>query len=122
MTTFKRGDGVVFVRSARTYTIGEASREYQDITVGMVTSVTRDGQIKAFRHGAWGSVVKLGTSQQRHALAYVLPKDEIDVAGVLDYCANRPWSHAPEHKGMPFRSLDEVKAELRQFKNDAATV
>lgn len=116
MTTFKRGDGVVFVRTAHRHVIGQPTEEYQDITVGMVTSVTRAGQIKAYRHAAWGRVVRLDTSLQRHALAYVLPKDEIDVAGVLDYCANRPWSHAPEHKGMPFHSLDEVKAELRQFK------
>lgn len=120
MTTFSRGDGVVFVRTARDYVIGQPSTERLDITVGMVTSVTRDGKIKAYQCATWSTVVKLHKGSLEHsATQYVLPKSEIDVAGVLDYCANRPWSHSPEHKGMPFHSLEEVKAELRQFKKES---
>jgi hypothetical protein len=119
MTVFKRGDGVVFVREATDYVIGRPSVKRDDIRVCRVTSVTRDGQIKAFVDLSWSSEtpVKLANTTYRYATAYILPADEIDIAGVATYCAARPWSHDPRHVGMPFGSLDEVKQELRQFKH-----
>jgi hypothetical protein len=118
MTVFKRGDGVVFVREATDYVIGQPSVKRADIQVGRVTSVTRDGQIKAFVDLSWSSEtpVKLANTTYRYATAYILPADEIDIAGVAAYCAARPWSHDPSHTGMPFHSLAEIKQELRQFK------
>lgn len=119
---FKRGDGVVFVRRTRDYVIGQPSTERDEITVGVVTSVTRDGRIKAYRDASHASVapVKFEQSGNRYAASYVLPRDEVDMDGVADYCAARPWSHAPEHTGMPFHSLAEVRAELKQFKRKKA--
>lgn len=117
MTTFRRGDGIVFVRSERTNVIGEPGRDRLDITVGLVTSVTRDGKVKAYRHASWCTDVKLHNGSLEHrATQYVLPAATMDMVAVMDYCANRPWSHAPEHLGAPFQSLDDVKTELRQFK------
>jgi hypothetical protein len=117
MTTFKRGDGVVFVRTVRDYVIGEPSRERLDITVGLVTSVTRDGKVKAYRHAGWRTDVKLHKGSLEHsATQYVLPANEVDMSAIMDYCANRPWNHAPQHLGAPFQTMDDVKTELRQFK------
>ena len=116
---FKRGDGVVFVRQAHTMMIGQPSTEHTEITVARVTSVTREGQIKAFVNLSWSSETptKIDNSVYRYGTEkYRLPADEIDIASVATYCANRPWSHNPVHKGMPFHSLDEVRTELKQFK------
>jgi hypothetical protein len=118
MTVFRRGDGVVFVREATDYVIGQPSVKRADIRVGRVPSVTREGQIKAYVDLSWSSdtAIKLANTAYRYAIAYILPADEIDISGVAAYCAARPWSHDSRHVGMPFGSLDEVKQELRQFK------
>jgi hypothetical protein len=111
VTVFRRGDGVVFVREATDYVIGQPSVTRADIRVGRVTSVTREGQIKAYVDLAYTSdtAVKLANAVYRYATAYIVPADEIDIAGVATYCAARPWSHDSRHVGMPFGSLDEVK-------------
>lgn len=115
MTTFKRGDGVVFARIQRVAMIGEPSHDRDDIEVGKVVSVTRDGQIKAYE-SHYGNRVILANSVYKYATAYLLPRDDWDITAVLEYMHARPWSHAPEHKGMPFGSLAEARAELKQFK------
>lgn len=106
----------MFARTSRVAMIGQASYDRADIEVGTVTSVTRDGKIKAYQP-SWGErPLPLRTSVYLHATAYILPKGEWDLPAVMEYCRNRPWSHKPEHKGMPFESLEQSRAELRQFK------
>ena len=49
MTAAKRGDLVVIQKHNRDHAIGQETREYDTFTVGVVTSVTRDGMVKMFK-------------------------------------------------------------------------
>ncbi|BBX82207.1 hypothetical protein [Mycolicibacterium aubagnense] len=116
--SFKRGDGVVFVRTERVVVLGEPTRERESVVVGVVTSVTRDGRIKAYRNATCErTVVTLrSTSLEHRAMAYRLPAGSWDMCKVAEYCAARPWAHAPEHVGAPFDGLEQARAELGQFR------
>lgn len=118
MTSFKRGDGIVFVRNERVAMIGQPSYDRTTISVGLVTSVTREGAIKAYRHSTYDQPeIKLHKHSLEHGMQkYLLPKSDWDIGAVMDYCRDRPWAHSPEHTGAPFDSLDQLRAELKQFR------
>lgn len=116
--SFKRGEGVVFVRTERVVMLGEPTCELESVVVGVVTSVTRDGRIKAYRNATRErTVVTLRpTSLEHHATAHRRPASSWDIDQVVSYCAARPWAHAPEHVGAPFDGLEQARAELGQFR------
>lgn len=119
--SFERGDGVLYIRTERVSVLGQPAQERVSVTVAVVTSVTRDGQIKAFHRGGSDTAVKLHRHSLEHGMtAYRLPKAQWDVGAVLAYCAARPWPHAPQHLGAPFDGLDQARAELRQFRVEAS--
>lgn len=116
--TFKRGDGVIFVGSAKMFYTDRANEDRIAITVGKVTSISRDGSIiRKFRRVDYNLDVEPHRSSATcGARQYRLPKEDWDIEAVMNYCRDRPWSHAPEHTGAPFDSLDQARAELKQFR------
>lgn len=115
--SFQRGDGVVYVNRSTTYYIDRDNETRSTVTVAKVTSVTRDGMIKKIALPGWAEPIDPHRlADTATADAYRLPKADWDIDAVMDYVANRPWSHKPEHKGMPFDTLEQARAELRQFR------
>jgi len=120
---FKRGDGVVFVGTSTTYYVDRDMEKRSVVTVGTVTSITRDGLIKMFRPAGYSFAMppkRLNATST--AQTYRMPKEDWDIKAVMEYAANRPWSHNPEHTGMPFDTLDQARDELMQFRKVKANV
>jgi hypothetical protein len=118
---FQRGDAVLFVRNETVHMIDHPNTQLVSATVGVVTSVTRDGKIKAYRSGYRGESVRLRRrSIEYGADLYRLRKDSWDIDAIVAYCADRPWAHAPQHRGAPFNVLEQARAELGQFRREVA--
>ncbi|XAO35565.1 hypothetical protein SEA_MORGANA_131 [Gordonia phage Morgana] len=119
MTAARRGDAIVLVQAGRTlYADGRPSQPTTDIEVGIVTSVTRDGSVKAFTD-VIGSRQDLArrTSRWHFAQRYILSQDEIDVEAFVAAARARRWPHRPDdadHLPYPFQSLDEARAVARE--------
>ncbi len=119
----KRGDLVVFQEHHRDYCIGSESREYDTFTVGVVTSVTRDGVVKMYRRAGsfdqgkdWRGQPDRGEpAPSRKVRAYVMSSAEIDVAGALATAACHVWitDTAHEDNPKPYDTLAEVQADLK---------
>jgi hypothetical protein len=119
----KRGDLVVFEENHRDYVIGSDNREYATFTVGVVTSVTRDGHVKMWRRAGsfdqgkdWRGQPDRGeAAPTRMVRSYVMSATEIDVAGALATAACHVWitDTAHEDHAKPYDTLAEVKAALK---------
>lgn len=114
---FHRGDAVVYVRTEIAHMVAAPARESVSAEVGIVTSATRDGRIKAYRACGHGGEVKLHRHSLEHRMdTYRLPPAQWDIAAIETYCATRPWAHAPQHTGAPFSGIEQARAELQQFR------
>lgn len=119
----KRGDLVVFEESHRDYVLHGENREYSTFTVGVVTSVTRDGQVKMYRRAGsfdqgkdWRGQPDHGeTAPSRAVRSYVMSATDVDVTGALATAACHVWitDTAHEDNAKPYDTLAEVKGELR---------
>jgi hypothetical protein len=115
--TFKRGDGVVFVGLSTTYYIDQDMEKRSVVTVGTVTSITREGQIRLFRPAGYSfALPPKRLCATTLAQSFRMPKENWNIKAVMDYCERRPWSHNLTHKGMPFDTLEQAGEELRQFR------
>ena len=117
----KRGDLVVIEEHHRDYVLHGDNREYDTFTVGVVTSVSRDGHVKMYRRAgsfeqppAWpGAKPDRGEAvPSRIVRAYVMSSTAIDVAGALATAGCHVWPSGHESP-MPYESLDEVRGELK---------
>ena len=117
----KRGDLVVVETHHRDYVRGEEPREYDKFTVGVVTSVTRDGQVKMYRRAGnfdqgkdWrgepdrGEVLRPGSFVR----ALVMPARMVSVSAALAVAACHVWD-GPEDHTRAYEALDDVRAALR---------
>ena len=120
----KRGDLVVFQEHHRDWHIGaKENREYDTFTVGVVTSVTRDGIVKMYRRAGnfdqgkdWRGQPDRGENAPARAVrSYVMSSTDIDVAGALATAACHVWitDTAHEDNAKAYDSLAEVQGELR---------
>jgi hypothetical protein len=112
-TPAKRGDLAILVTTRRDFYIGEGTRESTTVEVCEVTNITRDGIAKRVRPAQWDTPIDLAHYGHRHQV-YIVPAAQIDVAAALKLAAEHPWPSG--HKGMPYASLDEVKAMLRPLR------
>jgi hypothetical protein len=114
--TYRRGDGVLLQKATSTQYVDRRAEQRTEIVLAVVTSVTRDGQIKQVRPQGYNQGVppsRLGFSTMG---ALHLPQDRWDIEAVMQYCEARPWPHDPTYKGKQFDSVDEAREELRPFK------
>lgn len=115
-TPAKRGDLAILVVTRHDYYIGEGSRESTTVEVCEVTNITRDGIAKRVRRAGAEMPVDL-SRYPRGSQIFIVPAAEIDVTAALEAAAAHPWPSG--HKGMPYASLDEVKAMLRPLRKVA---
>jgi hypothetical protein len=120
-TAAKRGDLVLFHVQSSFLSLSLASKrtETNDFTVGMVTSVTRDGLVKLYRPAGDLTVSDhLGRPYRGQGLPrtglvawWMVPASKIDVTGAMVTAATHlyPQRETP----MPYGSLDEVRAALK---------
>lgn len=106
----KRGDLVVVVRKTSDFVLGRDSKPRTEVTIGVATSVSRDGIVKTYRGGIIDSGTPVG-----HDQVLVVPASAIDVEAA--YAAAREHSY-PGHpdQAMPFESVDEARQLLTQFR------
>ena len=116
----RRGDLIVIEQHHRDYAIGTGASEYDTFTVGVVTSVTRDGHAKMYRRAGCFDQGKDWRGQPDRGVAipsglvrsYVCSSSDIDVAGALATAGCHVWPSGHESP-MPYGSLAEVQADLK---------
>ena len=97
----RRGDLAVIVSTTRDYVLGAGASERTAVTVGIVTSITREGIVKMVD----------GRKLWNHQRAFVVPATRIDVEAALAIAAAHVW---PGHtSAMPYASVAEARAALR---------
>lgn len=114
-----RGDLVVIHVRSRTYMLCGESSERDEFTVGTVTSVTRDGLVKAYRPaGDLATTDHMGRAYRGRDLplvgfqhVWIMSAARVDAAGAMVTAACHVW---PGHEQiMAYGSLDEVREALR---------
>ena len=119
----KRGDLVVIEEHHHDYVLHGDNREYDTFTVGVVTSVTRDGHVKMYRRAGnfdqgkdWRGQPDRGEAvPSRMVRSYLVPSKDIDVAGALATAACHVWitDTAHEDNTKAYDSLAEVRDWLK---------
>lgn len=110
----RRGDLVVVEETTVTSFIGARSVATSRYTVAVVTSVTRDGAVKAFRVDRYQT--ENGETRQVARLAagtrlLTFPKEKINVAAAQQTAREHTWPGG--QSSMPYNTLDEVREALR---------
>ena len=117
-TRARRGDLVVVHQHHRDAMQHGDPREYDTFTVGVVTSVTRDGKVKMFKEAGrvdepgWQGRPDRGQALPTAGFAQALVRSaaDIDVPGALATAACRTWENTCSVR--PYDTLDEVRAAL----------
>ena len=112
----RRGDLVVIERKTSYVTTSDGWHESTEYDVGIVTSITRDGLVKACKTRYADSVPM--DHIHGYLRSFIVPQSEIDVVSAVEAARANEWSSG--HTGKPFDSLDEVRDVLRPFKTKAA--
>lgn len=114
-TAAKRGDLMILVRTSYSWNTSFVRTPYESVRIGVVTSATRDGNVKAWDNPF---ITKSGPRSipfRRAADDRVLlvSKDKIDVAAAM--AAYRKRVYLGHNQIMDFNSLDEAREFLRPF-------
>jgi hypothetical protein len=109
----RRGDLAIIEVVRTVHTVHEGRSEHTDYLVAVVTSITRDGHVKAVREDPYGA----GTGHPRTLASFgpcrvlTVPQAEVDVAAAQEAARQHKWHDGSLSK--PFDSLDEVRAAVR---------
>jgi hypothetical protein len=111
----KRGDLVAIVTTSTDYVIGAERTERTRVILAIVTSVTRDGVVKAARTEYGGTLDLTRPRADRHVL--IVPAGTVDVPAVMTSYAERRYPTAP-HSSMvpPFSSVEECRTFVAAFR------
>lgn len=109
-----RGDIAVVETVHRTSYVGRTAQESVSYAVVLVTSVTRDGQVKAVKDTRWGDTVRQVKHMTGVRSISVVSKKEIDVEEALAHVAAHtyPGGTTP----VDYASVAEVRSALRPFR------
>ncbi len=113
MMKARRGDIAVLVTERRNYYIGRGSTVHTDVEIALVTSVTREGTVKAVRHV--GSDTTLPVARLPRHTVHIVSAAEFDVAAVLESARAHCWPGHPDQV-KPYASLAEVRDMLQQHR------
>jgi len=107
----RRGDLVVVHTTHLDYIIGQGAQAHEEFTVGVVTNITREGNVKAYRPVGWGATVRVDSWGRRLVKVYVMPQDRIDVVGAQKTASEHTWpgGSTPRY----YDTLEQAKAALR---------
>lgn len=111
-TAAKRGDLVIVGRKVGSFVIGRPYSEQGEYRICVVTNITREGAVKAYRDRDDGATHRLDQVINLIGIALV-PAARIDVAAAMKAAADHTWPSG--HPWMPFDSLDEVRAALKPY-------
>lgn len=112
----RRGDLVVIAQEHSAHYTKGGARTYTTFEIGVITSVSRDGQIKAFRSAynlnepGGGEPIIIARLAGVTSTPY-FPASKIDVQSALKTAYEHRWPGGQPCR--PFDSLDEVRAALR---------
>lgn len=113
----KRGDLVVHSQLIRDYVIGQGSTERQSVRIGIVTSVSRDGQIKRAWFPFSGESIDADAERAEcadrmtgGALHYV-SAEKVDIPAILGEYVKRRYPSAPHSQMiLPFSDNADARA------------
>ena len=111
----KRGDSVAIIAEKSCYASGTGRTVRTEIELGTVTSITRDGAVKAYRSAGWSSSTSLliervvGFKQ-----LLVIPAGMVDPADVLTVAKAHHWDGHP-NQPKHWESVEELRAALRPY-------
>lgn len=107
----RRGDLVVVHTLHRYYVIGQGQQSHDEFTVGVVTNITRDGAVKAYRPAGFSEPLPLAYLGRALQQMYLVPQSRIDVPAALKAAEAHTWpgNDYPRY----YDTLDEVKDALR---------
>jgi hypothetical protein len=113
----KRGDAIAIVTESRDYVIGRPSSTATRVEVGIVTSITRDGVVKAFRN-TWSESPQPIERVVGFKQCIVIPSDVVSPADVMTVAKAHHW---PGHPNQPkaFDSLEALREALKPYRNAA---
>lgn len=109
-----RGDLVVVHTTHHDHYIGQETKTHDEFTVGVVTSITRDGTVKACQPVGYDRPVLLNYLGRSLQCCYVIPKDRVDVPAALETAAAHLWP-GQDHPRY-YDTLADVEAALRPHK------
>jgi hypothetical protein len=109
----RRGDLAIVRTQHHDYIIGEGPSAHDEFTVGVVTNITRDGAVKAYRPVGYDNPVQIAYLGRQLVMTYLIPQGRIDVTAALDTAAKRTWTGISGDTPKYYDTLDEVKAALR---------
>lgn len=116
MIKAKRGDLVIIVQEHHDYIIGKGTQESTTCEISIVSSVSREGVIKAFKPARYSNEPSAGDTVPLKWLANVtstpfIPASRINIAAALKAARDHQWPGGQPY--MPFDSLDEVRTALK---------
>lgn len=118
-TKAKRGDVVAFVHKSSSSYVNGPNQTRTRVTIGEVTSATRDGQVKEFRDFEAGTPRKLEHAGLEHAERYILPSEKIaDKAGLEEHVRSRGVL-AGSGNYKPIESIEEAHAAIKPYVHSA---
>lgn len=110
--TARRGDLIIIQRSSLQGTRDGRGQTVHRFTAARVTSITRDGTVKAFQEHS--SPIPYQVRHEPLSTRYhITPQEAINVAAALATAAANPWNTSGDHTGKPYYSLQEVQAAMK---------
>ena len=115
-TPARRGMVCVHVKHQRDWFIGEPNREHDDVVVGIVTGITREGLVRRFKVPSYED--SWNERDLRRCGGQVLVCPDVDPAGAEQAARAHHWPKHPESP-RPFASVAEVREALRPHRKPA---
>lgn len=110
--TARRGDLVIVQHSTLEATRDGRGRTVHRFRVAVVTSVTRDGQVKAFQEHSASAPYQV-KHEPRNTRLHIVSQEKIDVEAALATARANPWNTGGGHLGKPYYSLTEVRDAMK---------
>lgn len=111
----RRGDLVVLAKRSTTSYVHGPNEEQVRVELGVATSVSRDGRVKAWASPGFGDQTSPDSRPLRPGDGEVswVSQDRVDVPVVLSDYRQRRYPGTDSDMVMPLESLEQTKALLR---------
>lgn len=116
----RRGDLVVAVQRSRTAFVGKSSEETVRVTLGVATSVSRDGRVHKWATPMFSSQDDPSPKRFDTSEWTWVPKEKVSISEVLKQYRSHVWEHSDSEMVRPYDSFDEVKSVLRECRTPSA--
>lgn len=110
----RRGDLVIATRHSRTTFVQGPGENRIEITLGVATSVSRDGRIHKWATPMFSDQADPESRRFDSQEWTWVPREKVNMKTVLARYREHIWENSSGGMIRPYESLDEVKALLRQ--------